>query len=70
MLVLNIVRYAHYRSRNECADPARLSNPDEGLDREAFARGMWRIDEELHRARILGVGRKSKNRSGPRVILR
>jgi hypothetical protein len=39
--------------RDECADPARLKDADKnGLDREAFARGMWRIDEELRRVQL------------------
>lgn len=35
----------------EC-DPSGLGS----LDREAFARGMWRIDEELRKARLVSRG--------------
>ncbi|KAI0318832.1 hypothetical protein OF83DRAFT_894262 [Amylostereum chailletii] len=48
---------------NECADPAHMPNANDGLDRDAFARGMWKIDEELRRARIIGTGRKGKGKS-------
>lgn len=36
----------------EC-DPARTGT----LDREGFVRGMWRVDEELRRAQLVGAGR-------------
>jgi hypothetical protein len=41
--------------RNEC-------DPDDtgSLDREAFVRGMGRIDEELRRAQLLGRARASR----------
>lgn len=38
--------------RVEC-DPARTGT----LDREGFVRGMWRVDEELRRAQLVGAGR-------------
>lgn len=38
-------------SRAEC-DPSGLGS----LDREAFTRGMWRIDEELRKARLVSRG--------------
>ncbi|KAI0032192.1 hypothetical protein K488DRAFT_70803 [Vararia minispora EC-137] len=46
---------------DECLDPARAKEQKaDGLDREAFARGMWRIDEELKRARAGAGARGSK----------
>lgn len=55
--------------RAEC-DPAN----DGALTRDAFVRGMWRIDEELRRAQ-LGLTRvrtsaRGPTRSKPRAILR
>ncbi|KAI0306297.1 hypothetical protein B0F90DRAFT_1688739 [Multifurca ochricompacta] len=44
---------------NEC-DPEGMGS----LDRDAFARGMARIDEELHRAQILGRAGMSFGASG------
>ncbi|KAI0064522.1 hypothetical protein BV25DRAFT_1914236 [Artomyces pyxidatus] len=52
----------------EC-DPGGLGS----LDREAFARGMWRIDEELRRAQMFGLVRPSSKkvkRAASRPILR
>jgi len=53
---------------DECVDPAHVR---EGLDRGAFARGMWRIDEELRRARLgaLGVEAGKTGSSKARRIL-
>jgi hypothetical protein len=44
--------FAHCICRDEC-DPDGAGS----LDREAFVRGMARIDEELRRAQLLGRAR-------------
>lgn len=40
------------------------------LDRDAFVKGMWRIDEELRRAQLLRGTRSPPRRMASRPILR